>query len=50
VFDAMAGLLGDLHDESYVLVHDVRAEAYGYGGLTAEHRYIAGTLAATGSR
>jgi len=41
VFDAFARLLGDLHDESYVYVHDVRAEAYGYGGRTQEYRYIA---------
>jgi 4-oxalocrotonate tautomerase len=46
IFEAMAGLLGDLHAESYVYVHDVRAEAYGYGGRTQEHRYIAGRLAA----
>jgi 4-oxalocrotonate tautomerase len=40
VFDAFSRLLGDLHDESYVFVHDVRAEAYGYGGQTQEYRYI----------
>jgi 4-oxalocrotonate tautomerase len=40
VFDAFARLLGDLHEESYVHVHDVRAEAYGYGGRTQEYRYI----------
>jgi 4-oxalocrotonate tautomerase len=37
---AMESLLGPLHPESYIHVHDVRAEAYGYGGLTQEHRYI----------
>ncbi|HKP58581.1 MAG TPA: tautomerase family protein [Polyangiales bacterium] len=42
VFDAFAELLGDLHPESYVYVHDVAAEAYGYGGLTQEYRYIQG--------
>lgn len=41
VFDGFAKLLGDLHDESYVHVHDVRADAYGYGGKTQEFRYIA---------
>jgi 4-oxalocrotonate tautomerase len=41
VFDGFARLLGDLHEESYVHVHDVRAEAYGYGGKTQEFRYIA---------
>jgi 4-oxalocrotonate tautomerase len=39
-FEAFARLLGDLHDESYIYVQDVRADAYGYGGLTQEHRYI----------
>jgi 4-oxalocrotonate tautomerase len=38
-FDAFAELLGDLHEESYIYVQDVRATAYGYGGLTQEHRY-----------
>jgi 4-oxalocrotonate tautomerase len=42
VFRAMSALLGEVHDESYVHVHDVRADAYGYGGLTQEHRYIRG--------
>ncbi|MFO6419186.1 tautomerase family protein [Hylemonella sp. W303a] len=38
-FAAFQRLLGDLHPESYVYVQDVRATAYGYGGLTQEHRY-----------
>ena len=38
-FAAFAGLLGNLHEESYIHVQDVRAAAYGYGGLTQEHRY-----------
>jgi 4-oxalocrotonate tautomerase len=41
-FDAFTTLLGNLHQESYIYVHDVRAEAYGYGGLTQEYRYIKG--------
>jgi 4-oxalocrotonate tautomerase len=45
VFARMRDLLGELHEESYVHVHDVRADAYGYGGLTQEHRYVAGKLA-----
>ncbi len=44
IFAAMGKLLGYLHPESYVYVHDVRAEAYGFGGLTQEHRYIAARL------
>lgn len=46
VFAAMAELLGDLHPESYVLVHEVPAAAYGYGGVTQEHRFIAGRMGA----
>lgn len=36
---ALARLLGDLHEESYIHVIDARAGAYGYGGLTQEYRY-----------
>ncbi len=38
-FQAFKQLLGDLHDESYIYIQDVRATAYGYGGLTQEHRF-----------
>ena len=38
-FEAFASLLGDLHEESYIYVQDVRATAYGYGGRTQEYRY-----------
>ncbi|HEV7912974.1 MAG TPA: 4-oxalocrotonate tautomerase family protein [Albitalea sp.] len=38
-FDGFARLLGDLHEESYIHVQDVRAAAYGYGGMTQEFRY-----------
>ena len=41
-FEAFAHLLGDLHEESYIHVHDVRAAAYGYGGKTQEFRYQQG--------
>ncbi|WP_207485098.1 tautomerase family protein [Arenibaculum pallidiluteum] len=44
VFAFMAGTLGELHEESYAYVHEVRADAYGYGGVTQEHRYVAGRL------
>jgi 4-oxalocrotonate tautomerase len=47
VFATMGDLLGDLHHESYVYVHDVAASAYGFGGLTQERRYIAGKLGLT---
>jgi 4-oxalocrotonate tautomerase len=39
-FEAFDRLLGNLHPESYIYVHDVRAEAYGFGGQTQEYRYI----------
>lgn len=39
-FQAFGKLLGHLHEESYIYIHDVRAEAYGFGGLTQEYRYI----------
>ena len=38
-FEAFRRLLGDLHEVSYIYVEDVRATAYGYGGLTQEYRY-----------
>ncbi len=39
VFAGFKSILGDLHDESYIYVEDVRAAAYGYGGRTQEFRY-----------
>lgn len=39
VFDGFAKILGDIHEESYIHVHDVKAAAYGYGGKTQEFRY-----------
>jgi 4-oxalocrotonate tautomerase len=39
VFDGFGRILGDLHEESYIYVQDVRAAAYGYGGKTQEYRY-----------
>ena len=44
-FKTMDDLLGPLHNESYIYVHDARADAYGFGGVTQERRYIAGKLA-----
>jgi 4-oxalocrotonate tautomerase len=46
IFEAMAELLGPLHEESYVHVHEVRADAYGYGGLTQAQRARARQLKA----
>jgi len=38
-FDALSELLGNVHEESYIYVQDVRAAAYGYGGKTQEFRF-----------
>lgn len=38
-FEGFEQLLGNLHEESYIYVQDVRATSYGYGGLTQEYRY-----------
>jgi 4-oxalocrotonate tautomerase len=44
VFAAMRDLLGALHNESYVYIHEVRADAYGFGGVTQEYRYVSNKL------
>jgi 4-oxalocrotonate tautomerase len=44
VFKRMSELVGPLHHESYVHANEVRDDAYGFGGLTQERRYIAGKL------
>ena len=48
-YAAFGRLLGPLHEDSYVHVHDVRDDAYGFGGLTQGRRYIARQLAASAS-
>lgn len=45
MFSRMGELLGRLHPETYLHVDEVKADAYGFGGLTQEQRYIAGKLA-----
>jgi 4-oxalocrotonate tautomerase len=37
----MEKLLGPLHEESYVFVHAVDGDAYGYGGRTQNGRWAA---------
>ena len=37
-FHGLERILGPLHPESYIHVHDVRAAAYGFGGKTQEYR------------
>jgi 4-oxalocrotonate tautomerase len=38
-FAGFAEILGNLHEESYIYVQDVKAASYGYGGYTQEYRY-----------
>jgi 4-oxalocrotonate tautomerase len=38
-FAGFENILGNLHEESYIYVQDVRAASYGYGGFTQEYRY-----------
>jgi 4-oxalocrotonate tautomerase len=44
VFSFMEGVLGPLHKESYILVDDVSADAYGFGGESQEFRYVRAKL------
>lgn len=39
LYQAMASLLENLHEESYIHLIDARAAAYGYGGRTQEWRH-----------
>lgn len=45
-FKLMGKLLGPLHEESCVHVHDARDDAYGFGGLTQGRRYVERQLSA----
>ena len=38
-FKGFERILGNLHEESYIYVQDVRAASYGFGGKTQEYRY-----------
>lgn len=38
-FEGFNRILGNLHEESYIYIQDVRATSYGYGGKTQEFRY-----------
>jgi 4-oxalocrotonate tautomerase len=44
VFATVSGTLGPTHGESYILVHEVPAAAYGFGGKTQEFRFVSGRL------
>lgn len=42
VFGAIEELLGKLHPTSYIVIHEVRGDAWGYQGKTQEFRYVQG--------
>lgn len=42
VFDAVAKIFGPLAPASYIVTHEVHADAWGYEGRTQEYRYIRG--------
>jgi len=44
VFQSMARLLGPVHATSYIVVDEVPAYAWGFGGKTQEYRFIAGRI------
>ena len=50
MFSRMGELLGPLHEETYLHVDEIKGDAYGFGGLTQERRYIAGKLEAAPQR
>ena len=49
-FTKMNELIGPLHSESYVHVNEVLGDAYGFGGVTQNERYIAGKLTASAKK
>ncbi len=42
VFATVEGIIGPLNPASYIVVHDVRADSWGYEGQTQEFRYVKG--------
>jgi len=38
-FSGFQKLLGNLHETSYIAIHNMKAASYGYGGFTQEQRY-----------
>ncbi len=39
-FRSMEALLGPVHVESYIHVHEAEGDAYGYGGLSQDARWV----------
>ena len=44
VFKEMSTLLCSAHEDSYIMVHEVPASAWGFAGKTQEFRFVAGIL------
>ncbi len=44
VFAALSDLMGSVRDESYIIIEEIPAAAWGFGGRTQEHRYISGQV------
>lgn len=42
VFAALEEIIGPLAAASYIVVHDVRGDSWGYQGQTQEYRYVRG--------
>ena len=42
VFAAVEAVVGKLDPASYIVIHEVRGDAWGYQGATQEYRYIDG--------
>lgn len=44
VHQSLASILGDLHPVSYTAVEEMKADAYGYDGLTIEYKIISNKI------
>lgn len=42
VFKAIEGIVGSLNPASYIVIHEVRADSWGYQAQTQEFRYVKG--------
>ena len=40
----MQKILGTVDEASYIVIHELRADSWGFGGLTQEHRYVHGKI------
>ncbi len=40
VHSSLASILGNIHPVSYTAIQEMKADAYGYEGLTIEYKYI----------